>query len=111
MWKLILTEQQYNIHDKEMLAIMKALEWWRAYLQEIKHQIIIKSDHKNLQYFMTTKKLNEQQAQWAETLAKYNFIIQHCKKKDNSWADILNRRSDFIKREIKKKEQAMLQAN
>ena len=44
-------------------------------------------------------------------LAEYDFIIQHCKKKDNSWADILNRKSDFIKRKIKEKEQAMLQIN
>ena len=77
-------KQQYDVHDREMLAIVKTLEWWRAYLQEAKYQTIIKSDHKNLQYFMTTKKLNEWQAQWTETLAEYDFIIQHCKKKDNS---------------------------
>ena len=58
-WKLTFTEQQYNIHDREMLAIVKALEQWKAYLQEAKHQTIIKSDHKNLQYFMMIKKLNE----------------------------------------------------
>ena len=61
--KLTFIEQQYDIHDWEMLAIVKALEWWRVYLLEAKHQIIIKSDHKNLQYFMMTKKLNKQQAQ------------------------------------------------
>ena len=61
--KLTLTEQWYDVHDREMLAIVEVLEWWRAYLQEAKHQTIIKSDHKNLQYFMTIKKLNEQQAQ------------------------------------------------
>ena len=60
---------------------------------------------------MTIKKLNEQQAQWAETLAKYDFIIQYCKEKDNSWADILSRRSDFVKRESEEKEQTMLQTN
>ena len=58
-----------------MLAIVKALKQWRAYLQEIKHQTIIKSDHKNLQYFITIKKLNEQQIQWTKTLAEYDFII------------------------------------
>ena len=60
---------------------------------------------------MTTKKLNEQQAWWAEILAEYNFIIQHCKRKDNNWTDILNGRSDFIKKEIKQKEQTILQIN
>ena len=60
--KLTSTKQCYDIHDREMLAIIKALKWWKVYLQEAKHQTIIKSDHKNLQYFMITKKLNEQQA-------------------------------------------------
>ena len=91
-----------------MLAIVEALEWWKAYLQEVKHQTIIKSDHKNLQYFMMTKKLNEWQAWWAEILADYDFIIQYCKRKNNSWADILSRRSDFIKRKTEEKEQIIL---
>ena len=60
---------------------------------------------------MTTKKLNEWQAWWAKILAEYDFIIQHCKKKDNSWADILNRKSDFVKKETEEKEQAMLRTN
>ena len=47
-WKLMSIEQQYDIHDQEMLAIVKALEQWRIYLLETKHQTIIKSDHKNL---------------------------------------------------------------
>ena len=64
-----------------MLAIVKALKKWRIYLLKIKYQTIIKSNHKNLQYFMIIKKLNEWQAWWAETLVKYDFIIQHCKKK------------------------------
>ena len=59
--KLILTKQQYNVHDQKMLAIVKALEKWKAYLLEAKYQIIIKSDYKNLQYFMTIKKLNREQ--------------------------------------------------
>ena len=60
---------------------------------------------------MITKKLNEWQAQWTKTLTEYNFVIQHCKRKDNSWADILSRRSDFIKKAEEKQEQTMLQEN
>ena len=85
-----------------MLAIVEILKQWRVYLLKTKHQTIIKSDHKNLQYFMTTKKLNEWQAQWAEILAEYDFIIQYCKEKNNNWTDILNRKSDFIKNAEKK---------
>ena len=86
-----------------MLAIIKALKWWRVYLQEAKHWIIIKSDHKNLQYFMIIKKLNEQQTWWAEILTEYDFIIQYCKEKNNSWADILSRKSDLVKKEAEEK--------
>ena len=46
--KLTSTKQQYDVHDREMLAIVETLKWWRAYLQEAKHQTIIKSDYKNL---------------------------------------------------------------
>ena len=60
---------------------------------------------------MTMKKLNEWQAWWAETLAEYDFIIKHCKEKNNNWADILNRKLNFIKKEIEQKKQAMLQIN
>ena len=94
-----------------MLVIIKALKWWKTYLLKTKHQISIKSDYKNLQYFMMMKKLNEWQAWWTETLTEYNFIIQHCKEKNNSWTNILSRKSDFIKKEIKQKEQTMLQIN
>ena len=58
----MLTEQKYDIHNWEILAIIEALEQWKIYLLETKHQTIIKSDHKNLQYFMTIKKLNKWQA-------------------------------------------------
>ena len=55
--------------------------------------------------------MNEWQTWWAEILAEYDFSIQYCKKKDNSWADILSRRSDFVKRKAEQKEQTMLQTN
>jgi len=103
-WKLMLMKQQYDVHDQEMLAIVKALKQWRIYLLEAKHQTIIKLNHKNLQYFMTTKKLNEWQARWAKTITEYDFVIQHCKEKNNSWADILSRKSDFIKKKNKEQE-------
>ena len=68
-------KQWYNIHDWEMLAIIEALKKWKIYLLETKYQTIIKSDHKNLQYFITIKKLNEWQAWWVKTLMKYDFVI------------------------------------
>jgi hypothetical protein len=45
-----------------MLAVMQSLEEWRHILEGVKHQVEIWMDHKNLEYFMTTKKLNRRQA-------------------------------------------------
>jgi len=52
------TECNYEIHDKEMLAIIRALEEWRHFLEEAFDKFEIWTDHKNLEYFMSTKKLN-----------------------------------------------------
>ena len=51
-------ERNYEIHDKEMLAIMQVLEEWRHFLEGTEHKFKIWMDHKNLEYFRTSKKLN-----------------------------------------------------
>jgi len=51
-------EQNYKIHDKEMLAIIRVLEEWRHFLEEAIHLVEIWTNYKNLEYFMTAKKLN-----------------------------------------------------
>jgi hypothetical protein len=55
-------EQNYNVHNKEMLAVMRALEEWCHFLEGTKQMTEIWMDHKNLEYFMTVKKLNRRQA-------------------------------------------------
>jgi len=52
-------EWNYEIHDKEMLAITCALEEWCHFLEGSKHKFDIWTDHKNLKYFMTEKKLDQ----------------------------------------------------
>ena len=70
---------RYDIHDKELLAIVEAFKEWRVYLEGPKYQVKVYTDHKNLIYFTTTKELNRRQVRWAETLANYNFNITHVK--------------------------------
>jgi len=50
-------EMNYEIHDKEMLAIMNAFNQWRVELQSVQTPIEVYSDHRALEYFMTIKKL------------------------------------------------------
>lgn len=70
-------KRNYDIHDPEMLSIMRSLESWRHYLEGADHQIEILSDHKNLEYFMTVQKLTRKQARWALFLSRFDFILKH----------------------------------
>ena len=70
-------ELNYDVHNKELLAIVDVFEEWQAYLEGSRHLIVVYSDHKNLSYFTTTKKLNRRQVRWAELLASYNFLIHY----------------------------------
>jgi ABC-type Zn uptake system ZnuABC Zn-binding protein ZnuA len=54
-------ERNYDIYDKELLAIVKTLKEFRAKLMSIENMLIL-TDHKNLEYFTTTKMLNARQA-------------------------------------------------
>ena len=55
-------ERNYEIHDKEMLAIIRGLEAWRHLLEGAQYKFEIWTDHKNLEYFMKVQKLNQRQA-------------------------------------------------
>ena len=60
LWRLVAflskslnkTERNYEIHDKEMLAIIRGLEAWRHLLKGAHFKFKIWTDHKNLKYFM-----------------------------------------------------------
>jgi len=93
--KLTKAEQNYEIYDKEMLGIIEALREWRAYLVGAKHPVEIVTDHKNLEYFTTTRKLNSRQARWNEFLGDYHFTIRYRPGSLNSRADALSRRADY----------------
>ena len=55
---LSLAERTYEIHNKEMLVVVWCLEDWRHYLEDTKKEFEIWTNHKNLQYFMSSQKLN-----------------------------------------------------
>jgi len=88
-------ERNYEIHDKEILAVIKCLEAWRHYLERAKLEFEIWTDHKNLQYFMTSQKLNRRQARWALYLSRFSFTLKHILGKSMGKADGLSRRPDW----------------
>jgi hypothetical protein len=88
------TERNYEIHDKEMLAIMRALDEWRHFLEGAPHKVEIWTDHKNLEYFMSAKKLNRRQARWSLTMARFDFVMHHRPGRSMGKSDALSRRAD-----------------
>jgi RNase H-like domain found in reverse transcriptase/Integrase zinc binding domain/Chromo (CHRromatin Organisation MOdifier) domain/Integrase core domain len=93
--KLTPAELNYEIHDKEMLAIIVAVKEWRAYLEGASHPFVVCSDHRNLEYFTTTKVLNRRQSRWAELLANYDFKIIYRPGTTMGKPDAMSRRPDF----------------
>ena len=59
------TERNYKIHDKEMLEVIRCLEAWWHFLEGARMKFKIWTDHKNLEYFMSSQNLNHRQARWA----------------------------------------------
>jgi hypothetical protein len=91
--KLKDAELNYDIHDKELLAIIDGLNKWGTYCKITGHTITILSDHKNLEYWETKKDLNLRQAHWGEQLANYDFTITYRPGKLAGKPDILSRES------------------
>ncbi|KAH9256884.1 hypothetical protein BASA81_004999 [Batrachochytrium salamandrivorans] len=89
-------ERNYDIYDKELLAVVESSKHWRHLLQGGLHPVTVLCDHKNLEYFMSTKKLTRRQARWSLELSEYTFTITHRPGKLNGRADSLSRREDYF---------------
>ncbi|KAI2646641.1 Transposon Tf2-9 polyprotein [Labeo rohita] len=70
-------EQNYDVGNRELLAIKLTLEEWRHWLEGATHPFTIITEHKNLQYLREAKRLNPRQARWALFLTRFNFKITY----------------------------------
>lgn len=57
-------ESKYKMYDKEFLVVICCFEEWRAHLEVSLEPVEVLSDHRNLEYFMTSKQLNCRQVSW-----------------------------------------------
>jgi hypothetical protein len=87
-------ERNYEIHNTEMLAIIRGLEEWRHYLEGARHPVEIWTDHKNLKYFRVAQKLNQRQARWSLYLSRFDFTLHHKPGRSMGKPDALSRRAD-----------------
>jgi len=86
------TEYNYDMYDKELMAIIKAVEEWRPECEGAACPLQLITDHKNLECFRTKKLLNRRQARWSEFLTRFDYEIVYRPGKSNGKADGLTRR-------------------
>jgi hypothetical protein len=91
---LSMPELNYDTHDKELLVIHDAFCSWHHYLEGSGTPIDVVSDHKNLEYFATTKLLTQQQACWSEFLCQFNMIVHFRPGRLGGKPDVLTRHWD-----------------
>ncbi|KAF8701279.1 hypothetical protein RHS03_06547, partial [Rhizoctonia solani] len=87
-------EQNYDTHNKELLAIICSFEYWRIFLEGTAHPITVFTDHCNLEYWKESQTFNQRHARWHLLLAGYNFQIVYCPGKQSGKPDALSRQSD-----------------
>ena len=87
-------EWNYDIYDRELLAVIHALEHWRHYLQGTTHPVTLLTDHKNLTYFRQPQKLSRCQARWMMFLQDFDLHFVHLPGSAMGPADALSHLPD-----------------
>jgi hypothetical protein len=93
--KLTPSEINYDVHDKELLAVVDSFRDMRAWVLGSPVPISVICDHKNLEYFMSSQVLNRCQARWAMFLSDFDFLLTWGPGHNNV-ADAPSRRPDFV---------------
>ncbi|CAJ0958557.1 unnamed protein product [Ranitomeya imitator] len=89
--KFSAAERNYDVGNRELLAMKWAFEEWRHWLEGAKHRVVVLTDHKNLTYLESAKRLNPRQARWSLFFARFDFVISYLPGSKNVKADALSR--------------------
>ncbi|KAK3575039.1 hypothetical protein QTP86_019784 [Hemibagrus guttatus] len=89
--KLTVAEGNYDVGNRELLAIKAALEEWRHWLEGARHPFQVLTDHRNLEYLRGAKRLNPRQARWAIFFTRFMFTVTYRPGSKNGKADALSR--------------------
>ena len=89
--KLSSAEKNYDVGNRELLAIHDALKEWRHWLEGASLPFVVLSDHKNLVYLQSAKRLSPRQSRWSLFFTRFNFTISYKPGSENVKADALSR--------------------
>jgi hypothetical protein len=103
------TERNYNIYERELLALMKALAHWRPHLAGSMIPVTVLTDHANLTFWKSPHKVNCSIARWFAELQEYHLKIQHVPGKLHTSADLLSRPPGVDKGETDNQDITLLQ--
>jgi len=92
---MTLPKCNYPVHDKEILAIIKATEAWHHYLEATPYAFEIYMDHHNLTYFTKSQNLSMCQAHWQMWMTHFNYSLIYKKGTQMHVADLLSMRLDY----------------
>ncbi|KAK3517825.1 hypothetical protein QTP70_018984 [Hemibagrus guttatus] len=93
--KLTVAEVNYDIGNRELLAIKVALEEWRHWLEGAHHPFQVLTNHRNLEYLQGAKRLNPRQARWAIFFTQFVFTVTYRSGSKNGKADALSRQFEM----------------
>ncbi|CEL63398.1 hypothetical protein RSOLAG1IB_12654 [Rhizoctonia solani AG-1 IB] len=99
-------EQNYDTHDKELLAIIRSFEHWRIYLEGTILPITVFTDHCNLEYWKESRTFNRRHARWHLLLAGFHFQIMYRPGKQSTKPDTLSHHADHL--DVPPADQSML---
>ena len=85
------TERNYDIYERELLAVVKALDHWRPHLAATEEPVTVLTDHANLTFWKNPRKVNRRVARWFSFLQDYNLVIKHVPGKLHAGPDMLSR--------------------
>ena len=80
----------YPTYDKELYALVRALEIWQHYLWP--KEFVIHTDHESLKHIKGQGKLNRRHGKWMEFIETFPYVIRYKQGKENIVADALSRR-------------------
>ena len=83
-------ECNYDVYDRELLAVIRALAHWRHLLLGVKHRIVIWTDHNNLTFYRHPQTISSWVVRYIPRMAEYDLVLKH-KPGTSNRADYLSR--------------------